>query len=204
MINDADQINPFPLSAATANGQVGAPAGAGPVAPAGHTKSKQGSPDVLMLAYLYLVIAANCSADTALTKAKELKANGLEQQNLNNDISALKWVTVSEQKVQHNHHGTWVLPHWWSHWTYKTWWTTQFLNKTQIAEQQSQNQQVFAERGAIQDQLTVLQQNASIGQTNVSTQTQESVQSMQESSSLLDMVQNLTFKALLHQPPAGS
>jgi len=162
--------------------------------------------DVMALAYYYLIESATTASETALIQAKQLKANGLAQEQLNKEAAQLQWYYVPD--IQVTHHST-IVKH--THWTWKFWkngfhyttyqritWTTQ-KNQATVANDQAKNQQVSAERDYLTQKMSVLQQIASVNETNVNTISDESSQTMQESSQIMDIIQSLTFKALIRQ-----
>lgn len=51
-------------------------------------------PDVICLAYLYIMEATNISTNTALVKSKQLQANAAEQEKLNRDMGNLTWAQL--------------------------------------------------------------------------------------------------------------
>lgn len=164
--------------------------------------------DVMALAYYYLVQAATITSENALVQAKQTQANANAQQQLDNEAAQLKWYYVSNLKT--THHKTYIAhTHWhWKFWSHgfhyttyqKVTWTTH-KNQLTVTNQQTKNEQVAAERQFLTQKMGVLQQMASVGETHINSINDEASQSMQESSQILQIIQNLTFQALLRPKP---
>jgi len=194
------------------NPNLGSKKAEGPVE--GKSKKHPGGPNALMLAFIYLIEIANMHSDSALLKAKQLKANALSQQRLNREAEQLKFHEIPRG----NHHSMWWkqgsltwLERWenkgksfkrFSKWYEKITWTTG-VNERQVKIDISENQETAALRQNIESQLTVLQQHARISQDRIKNVCNEAVQTMQEGSSLMQVLQSLTFKALMRQPVQG-
>ncbi len=192
---------------------LGSQASKGAEAAQGKTAEHKGAPqvDVMALAYYYLVQAATTTSESALVQAKQTKANGLAQQALNKEAAALQWYYVPNLKS--TKHKTYI-PH--THWSWnpfkhggfhyttyqKVTWTTH-KNQVTVTNDQSKNEQVAAERQTLTQKMGVLQQLASVSETHINTISDESTQTMQESSQLLQIIQSLTFQALLRRQPQG-
>jgi len=209
-VTEGDSLSKRPLELDSAGGS-----NVGAAAPSQGSKTGGSKVDPELLVYLYLVEAAMTCADSAMVKSKQLNANAVAQQKINREASAMKWVSVPNEQVKTNHHTMyeghkWTKGSWWDCWIpiphdiKKTLVTHEILNEASIQAANSQNQVMFATRTLLEDKVTVLQQTASVGETSVSTQAQESMQAMQEGSNLLQIAQSLTFKAMLTQPPQGS
>lgn len=180
-------------------------------APASQEKqapNKKGSVDALLLAYFCLVDAATTSSESAEIRAKEMQGNAKAQQILNQEQANLHFNSIPA--VQRTYHTTKV------HVT-NVYWTqgggffeTQHtytkriahtINNAQIMNAQAANTRIAAERQGLSDQMTVLQQGAQISATGINTVEDEAMQSIQEGSNLMQILESLTFKALLRSPP---
>ncbi|MEZ5314868.1 MAG: DUF720 domain-containing protein [Chlamydiales bacterium] len=167
--------------------------------------------NVIALAYYYLVEAAMTSSESALIQAKQTKANGIAQKELNKEAAALPWYYVPDLKedqhveyvpVDRNFWDSWWKV-WDTHihvrsWNKVTWVTHQ--NQLTVSNGQAKNQQVMAERQFLTQKMGVLQQSAYINETHINSINNESMQILQESSQINRILQSLTFKALLRQP----
>jgi hypothetical protein len=167
------------------------------------------SVDAIVLAFYYLMEASNATAQSAIVHSKQLNQNAVAQQNLNNKAAQLQWCYVPELQVdKHSLRKTnthWTIEFWkhggFEYVTYQTLkWTTN-ANGGLVNNAEAQNQQVIAERETIANRLNALQQNAQIGETNVNTFTDASMQTMQETQNVMQILQSLTFQALMRQPP---
>lgn len=176
---------------------------------AGEKQPPQPSLDPLFIAYYLLMEATNVSSQAAIIHSKVLNRNALAQERLNNQAAQLQWYHLPKI-VEHKHHKTIKHTHWtgsfWSHsgFEYTTYqkinWTTS-PNATAVQEAQTKNQEVAAKRQILSEKLSVLQQLAQVGESGVDTITDEAMQTMQASSYILQVLETLTFKALLRQPP---
>lgn len=184
------------------------PLKAGAPASGGQPQSFPQGIDPLFLAYYYLMEASNITSLCAVIHSKLLQSNALSQQRLDNQAARMQWYHIPKL-IEHEHHKRIAHTHWhgsfWNHGfhytTYKnvTWKTSP--NAGAVNDAEAKNQQINADRQILSDKLNVLQQLAQVGETNVSTLTDESMQSMQEGSNLLTILASLTFKALLTQQP---
>ena len=175
-------------------------------APASKGSSSQNNVDPLLLAFYYLLQASNLSSDSALIHAKQINQNALSQEKLNARLGELQ--NYSVPTLQKNHHTTHI-----SHWTWKFWkhgfhyhitktWTT-VANQGAVDQSQAKNQEISAQRQMLTDQMTLLQQTAQVSEANVNSIGNEAMQSIQEGTNLLQILQSLTYQALLRQAPQG-
>lgn len=173
-------------------------------------KNPEQSLDPILLAYFCLVNATNTASRTAVIKSKELQQSGNAQLALNKELANIGWYqvpTVRKTKVTKGMVSTWkwTLPlvgnHPIRYKAYKKVYTMVVANGTVRTAAQMKNQQADAERTHIIQNLNMLQQGAQIDETKVSTITNEAVQTMQQASGLVDMLQMLTFKVLMRQQP---
>jgi len=169
-----------------------------------------GTIDPLVVAFYLLMEVANTTCQSAIIHSKQLASNAKAQQMLNNEAAQLQWYSVPKldstkhrEVISDTTHFTWAF---WKHdaFLYTTCKTKTFVthkNQTQVDNAMAKNQRVAAQRQIISDRLTLLQQTAQVGETNVNTSVNESMQSMQEGTDLLHILLSLTFKALLRQQP---
>ncbi|MCH9627031.1 MAG: hypothetical protein S4CHLAM2_06650 [Chlamydiales bacterium] len=170
------------------------------------SRSKKGDMvNVIALAYYYLIESATTSSESALVDAKQLRANGQAQQKLNSQEAGLKWNYVP--KLQEDHHKT-VYDH--LHWNgntlylkrYTHKWTT-VKNQGEVTNAEAKNQRVVAERQFLTQKMSVLQQSAKTAETHVNSVAGESTQTLQEGQKMMQMLESLTFKALIRRPARG-
>lgn len=173
----------------------------------GDEQKKASEFNVLALAYYYVVQMATTSTESAVVKAKQLNAIGKSEQALNREAAGLKWnyvpkedCTKHKERIPH-YHWTWDMHNEVRYTTYTTKWLTTHANAGQVSAAEEANQQVTADRTAFTQKLNVLQQIASVEEGHVNSIADESSQDMQQGSMILQIVQSLTFKALL-RPPA--
>jgi hypothetical protein len=167
------------------------------------------SANAIAVVIYYMEDAASISAQGAMVRAKQLNQNGVAQQQLNDRAAKLQLFDVPQLQVDHhkqmkqNEHtkmlgrGARMI-----YYTYKTiaeWDTNPNIGAVNNAE--AQNQQVAGERQIISDRLSVLQQDAQTAATNINSLSDESMQSTQAATNLIQVLQDLTFKALLRKPP---
>lgn len=172
----------------------------------GKEQEKASDFNVLALAYYYVVQMATTSSETAVAKAKQLNAIGKSEQQLNREAAALKWNYVpKEDCTKHNeriphYHWTWDMHNEVRYTTYTTKWITTHANAGQVSAAEEANQRVSADRAFFTQKLNVLQQIASVEEGHVNSIADESTQDMQQGSMILQIIQSLTFKALLRPP----
>lgn len=191
------------------------------VAPAAPDGALPGGVDPIVLAFFYLLEAANTSAQTASIHAKEMSQNAQAQQQLNREAASLKWFSLP--KPEYNNHTAWTnhktrvhktIHGWTANWgrtftwrgTITTWVTVKHTWKTiqnsgDIQNAQSNNQQIAADRQILSQRIAGLQNTAHIKETNINTTIDTSMQDIQEGQNLLQILEALTFKALMRQPP---
>jgi hypothetical protein len=162
--------------------------------------------NVMALAYYYLVQAASTTSESALVLAKQSQANYLAQEQLNNQSASLKWYSVP--KLKEHTKNVKITHYTWDFWKHKGYFKYTVykkehipLNQSKITNAQDKNQNVQAERQILTEKMGVLQQTASVNETQINTVSDESTQSMQESSQMTQIIQSLTFAALLRQQP---
>lgn len=167
--------------------------------------------DPLILAFFLLLEASNTSTQSAIIHAKQLNQNAISQQRLNAKAATLRWYSLPIKKENRHSfkswHGHWTW-HWEKHhtfhyWTYKNvvWYTSP--NGAIVDEMQTKNEAIAAERQLLADRLTVMQQQAQVGETGVNTINDEAMQTMQEGGNLIQILQSLTYHALLRHPVQG-
>lgn len=173
-----------------------------------------GNIDVMALAYYYLVESASTSAESALVQAKRLRANAESQELLNEEAAQFKWNSIP--KLASNHHKVvFSHVHWtWEFWKhdadlpipgflYKTGFTKDFVthpNEAVVQNVEAKNNQISAQKQFFTNQISSLQMEAQRSATTDNSISQEAAQTMQEGASLLQIVRDLTFKALIRQP----
>lgn len=176
----------------------------------GRTFSQEGNPpvpgpgdiDPLFLAYYYLVEATNTSAHGAVIHAKQLEQNALSQQRLDDQAANLKWAYVPKEIIHKHQIKEWKwTPKKGGYFYVKIISNNTYPNIGQVEAAQAYNQQVVAERATISDKLAVMQQLSHVGATQVNSLSDESTQTMQSASHLLDLAMQLTYCALMRQPP---
>ncbi len=172
--------------------------------------------DAMALAFLLLLEAASSSAKSAIIRSKQLSGNAKAQQRLDNEAAQLQWNYMPKPQI-HNHtrriatpsgkytrwNGKFWTAKFWEHgmhYHYKKIRRPTIANQGQIDQAETKNQQVAEQRETISDKLKVLQQLAQVGETGVNSQVQDSLQSMQEGSNLMQILESLTFKALIRRP----
>ena len=170
--------------------------------------------DPLVLAFFFLLDASTVSSESAMIRAKQLNQNALTQQRLNNKAAELQWYNVPKEQV--NHHAATVLAQ--THWTWEFWlhsgqfeYTTfknipawdSYPNGSIVNNIQTKNRQVAAQRDLFANKLTLMQQQAGIAAGGINSISGEAMQSMQEGGNLLQILQSLTFQALLRHPVQG-
>lgn len=186
------------------------------VVPSSGPEEKKGQVDVMLLAFMLLLEAASVNSHGAILHAKQLQANASAQQRLNNEEAHYKWHSIPEEQVKqwttkrNTPNGkytrtTYFKPGWDAptmkhHYRYTKDHHKKILNQGAIDEAQVANEQTAKDRATIQDKLKVLQQEAQGQEGSVNSQVNESMQDIQESSNLMDILQSLTFQALLRKP----
>lgn len=171
-----------------------------------------GGVDPLALAVYLLMEVSNTTAQCAMIHTKGLQQNALAQQDLDDQAAKMQWNGLPQLQINHHQHQTIAKTHWtWKFWQHSGMFlyvTFQKIasfdthpNEGLVDQAEAKNQQISGDRTAITQQLNVLQQRAQTGETNVSSFTDESMQAIQEESNLISILQTLTFKALLRQPP---
>ncbi len=174
-----------------------------------HEASSKGGVDPLIIAYLCFLEAANTSSQTAQIHAKQLEQNAHDQQQLNYRLGELKLQSIPKQQIDKHYH---LVPH--RHLgpgshpipfdTYsRTFWYQTVGNRGAIQQANAKNMQISAERQVICDQLNMSQQAAQIGEANVNSITDEGLQTIQQGSQLLGILENMTFSALLRPQVQG-
>lgn len=177
------------------------------VAGTNHAKNTQeasnagnGVSDALVYAYFLLVDSMNIQAASALTHAKALAANAYSQNRIISKQKQIDWKSLPKEQIQKHHkkHRTRTIysaimhehirPT--KHKKHSP--VKQVLNQGQIDAVNMANEEANKLRQDLQGQLSLLQQNAQVGETMVSTVINQSVQTTQESSSILDMLKSLT------------
>lgn len=198
------------------------------IVPAGQSSSSaDGQGDILAIAFMLLMEASSISTDTAQIHAKQLQQNALSQQRLNAQEQEDHFEAVPSKIIDH-HTVTFHTQHtscrhqrtkppgtgWWWSWNRfqggnwrRRWETTRRVshntcpNQGAIDQVNARNQEISSDRMKLADQLSILQQGAEIGESQVNTITNEAMQTAQEGVNLLQILQSLTFKALLRNPP---
>ncbi len=198
-----------------------------PVQSQGASGTDQGAPspgsvDPLLLAFYYLLEASNTSDRSAMIHAKQLNQNAQSQQKLNAQLSALRRDSVPSLQSKHytdyhwhHYHPGWSFtklsqPHTNPHYRIYLPWeylacTTRVTHPNQNAVDQAQavNQELSVQRQMLSDKMTVLQQNAQVKESQVNSISDEAMQTSQEGSHLIQILQSLTFQALLRHAPQG-
>jgi hypothetical protein len=155
--------------------------------------------NVMAFAFVLLVEAVDIQSQSSVLKAKGLASNGNAQQRLNSMAAALQFYGVPElkkayQDIRHTH---WHWEFWHNGFHYSTIQKiTIHLNDNEIQSAQTKNQQQNKMREGIENQLTLLQQNAQVGESQVNSQINQSAQTTQEAVALTSMLQSLTEKIL--------
>lgn len=171
-----------------------------------------GGIDPLALAVYLLMEVSNTTAQCAIINTKALQQNALAQQDLDDQAAKMQWSGVPKLQTVHHPHQTQANTHWtWKFWEHSGMFcyvTFKHIksfdthpNEGLVDQAAAKNQQISADRSTITEQLNVMQQRAQTGETNVNSFTDESMQAIQEESNLVSILQTLTFKALLRQPP---
>lgn len=162
-------------------------------------------PNAMMLAYLCLIEAENICTKTSMLKAKELANNASMQEKLNKESSQLHWAQIPSDKA--NHHEKTV-----TYWTFSTTWLsfqdhkkqvhwTTYPNQDAIAQAEVKNQLQMAVLQENSNQLNVLEQSAKVGMTDASVEANKGIQALSEASNIMQIVESLTFQALLRHEP---
>ncbi len=181
--------------------------------PSGGQKApSQGGVDPLIIAYLCFLEAANTSSRTAQIHAKQLDQNARDQQKLNKRLADLKLESIPHAQIDKHyhyvpHHHTTMLPGKsfpcrYTTYTKSVWFQTT-ANRGAIQQANAVNMQISAQRQVICDQLNMSQQAAQIGEANVNSITDEGLQTIQQGSQLLGILENMTFSALLRPQVQG-
>ena len=180
-----------------------------PIQSQGASAPGQGTPstggvDPLVLAFFYLLEASNTSDQSALLHAKQLGQNAAAQQKLNAEIENLKRDTVPA--LQNKYRTTYIWHYYFIFW-YLTKETTHTIighpNQQAVNQAQMDNQETSVQRQMLTDKMAVLQQNAQVKESQINSITDEAMQTAQEGTGLLQMLQNLTYQALLRHAPQG-
>lgn len=172
----------------------------------------KGALDPLYLAYFYLLEATNITTESTLLHVKQLNQNAAAQQRLDNEAAALQWFYLPalqshKKRVCVGTRTSWSLTangqnevdkH---YKVYKT--EVTHPNQTAVAQAQAQNQQVSAERQQMSQKLMVLQQNAQIGENYVNSISDEAANDRNMAANILHAIEDLTFKALMADPPSN-
>lgn len=183
--------------------------------------------DILAITFMLLMEASTISSHTAQIHAKQLEQNALSQQRLNAQEQHDHFSEIPSKIIDH-HTQVYHTQHsscrhqrqrptgtgWWWSWNRfqggdwrRRWVTTRRVshntcpNQGAIDQANARNQEISADRMRLADQLSILQQGANIGEAQVNTISNEAMQTAQEGSNLLQILQSLTFKALLRSPP---
>lgn len=127
----------------------------------------------LCIHYLLNLSISTTNASKSLLSVLQFNTN--IQQQLNNEIMQLPLLPVPDPSKPNNNNA--------------------------VLATQSANQQITAQRQQIQENLSLLQQQAQIEQTNLNTNISESMSLIQTSNGILRIVISLTFKANLRLPP---
>ncbi len=127
----------------------------------------------LCIHYLLNLSISTTNASKSLLSVLQFNTN--IQQQLNNEIMQLPLLPVPDPSKPNNNNA--------------------------VLATQAANQQITAQRQQIQENLSLLQQQAQIEQTNLNTNISESMSLIQTSNGILRIVISLTFKANLRLPP---
>lgn len=129
----------------------------------------------LDLCIQYLLKLSIATTNTSASLLNILQFNTAKQQELNSEIVQFPLLPVPDPSDPKN-------------------------NNAVLATQAS-NQQITAQRQQIQGNLSLLQQQAQIEQTNLNTNISESMSLIQTTNGILRTIMSLTFKANLRLPP---
>jgi hypothetical protein len=170
----------------------------------GQGMPSSGSIDPLVLAFFFLLEASNTSDQSALLHAKQLGQNAAAQQKLNAEIEGLQRDTVPT--LQNKYRTTYIC-----HYYFFFWWFTKETthtvighpNQQAVSQAQMDNQEMSVQRQMLTAKIADLQQNAQVTESEVNSITDEAMQTTQEGTGLLQMLQNLTYQALLRHAPQG-
>jgi hypothetical protein len=220
-INSFNQQNPDPI---LRDGSAGNSMHVGSAALKGESNppSTHDGVNVIELAFYYLLEASTTACASAVIHSKLLEKNALSQIRMNNEFAQLQFYSVPELQIDHHvitikhHHLTWKF---WKHDDKGKGWKSMLnpfgmfsyvtiekidrptiRNQGVIDQMGAKNQMIAGQRQTFADRLNVLQQLAQVGETNANNFSDEAMQTMQMGSSLLDILQNLTFQALLRHP----
>lgn len=177
--------------------------------------------DPIVLAFFLLLDAATTSSNSAVIKSKQLKSNAIAQQRLDNEDARMHWYYIPKEKVKvvtyrfdvpnlpgmKAKYSTWDWKFWkgsfWDHgvhYGYQKQRITKVENQVEIDQAQARNQQAALQRQKLADKMRLLQQYAAVEEGGVNLQIDESINFIQEGSNLMQVLESLTFKALLRKP----
>lgn len=149
-------------------------------------KNPNNQESALLFAYMEILQSVNLNHETASIQAKELQNNAQAQENIIAQEGNFAFLTLPQSqlfttKVELSSTGAAQnvqIP--------KT------VSASVLQNFQEKNQVVSSVRTVFEDQLTVMRQNAQISETNLNTVMNEDQQSVQEGSSLMQMLVSLT------------